>query len=175
MDKQHNTASYSMIKFSVASILFLFFLNINAQEKYTKLPETHGICPTIIVNDNIISNYDIIKNNKQFVAKISVMKDKPNRKDHRFYNLSENGIILVDLDQKVKSKSQCDLNRFFGLDKKNEVYVNGYLVEDTKYKIATESIIEIELIIPNSINKLKSKSINVWTLTKQERIEGCKQ
>lgn len=36
-------------------------------------------------------------------------------------------------------------------------------------------IIEIELIAPDSENKLGNKVINVWTLTEKERIDGCQR
>ena len=45
-------------------------------------------------------------------------------------------------------------------------------IENSDYKIATESIIEIEFIRPDSINKLKNKSINIWILTKKERMNN---
>jgi hypothetical protein len=32
---------------------------------------------------------------------------------------------------------------------------------------------EIELVEPDSENKLKNKAINVWTLTKEQRTNGC--
>lgn len=62
---------------------------------------------------------------------------------------------------------------FSELIKITEFNVNGYLIENSDYKIATESIIEIELIDPDSENKLANKAINVWTLTEKERIDGC--
>lgn len=155
-------------------MLVMFFTSVNSQEKYFKLTEATFHCPTIIINDNIISNNYFIKNNKELITKISVMKDTPDKKNHKLYNLSENGIIFIEFDEKIKTTSQYDLNIFFGLDKKREVYVNGYLLEDSEYKIATESIIEIEFVKPNPSNKLVNKSINVWTITNKQRQEGCK-
>jgi hypothetical protein len=34
---------------------------------------------------------------------------------------------------------------------------------------------EIELVEPDSDNKLERKAINVWTLTKEQRINGCER
>lgn len=159
----------------ISLIFILFVFKINAQESYIKLPNTKSSCSTIVVNDNIISNESFIKKNEKLITQMSVMKDKPNRKNHKFYNLSENGIVLVELDKKIKTKSQCDLNKFFGINKRNKVYVNGYLLENSDYEIAIESIVEIELVIPNSTNKLEDKSINIWTVSKEERINGCEK
>ena len=155
-------------------VLILFFLQVvNAQEDYIKLPKTKSDCPTIIINSNIISNQSFIKDNEKQITQMAVMKNKPNREDHRFYNLSENGVILVELDKKIKTKTQSDLNNFFGLNQKNKVYLNGYLIEDNEFEIATESIIEVELVLPNKENKLEHKSIIVWTISKENRMNGC--
>lgn len=157
----------------ITFIFILLFSNAYAQENYSKLPGIKNNCATIIINNNIISNESFIKNKKELIIQMSVMKEKPNRKDHKFYNLSENGVVLVEMKKRIKTKTQQELNRFFRINKKNKTYVNGYLIEDCDYEIATESIVEIEFIKPDSINKLKNKSINIWTLTKKERMNNC--
>lgn len=160
-------------KLMIVFICILSYSNIYSQENYSKLPGTDNNCPIIIINDKIISNESFIKNKEEFITQMAVMKEKPNRKDHKFYNLSENGIVLVKINKKIKTKSQQELNRFFGIHKKNKIFINGYLVEDCDYKISIESIVEIEIMIPDSINKLKNKAINIWTLTKTERDNDC--
>lgn len=129
---------------------------------------------TIMVDDNIIVNESVLAS-KENIAELSVLKDKPTRATYDFYNLSENGIVLVTLKKKIVSKTQAELNTFFGLDKDNSIYVNGYLIETSTYKIATESIVEVELVPPTAENKLTQKTINIWTLTQDERVNGCKQ
>jgi hypothetical protein len=162
-------------KLMITFICVLLFSNTYSQENYSKLPGTKNDCPIIIINNNIISNESFIKNEEEFITQMSIMKDKPNRKEHKFYNLSENGVILVKINKKIITKSQRELNRFFGINKENRIYINGYLIENSDYKIATESIIEIEFIRPDSINKLKNKSINIWILTKKERMNNCQK
>lgn len=158
------------------TLIFTFFLsNIYSQDSYSKLPGTKNNCPTIIIEKDIIANGNVIEIKKELITELNVLKDKPNRKEHKFFNLTENGIIFVTLNKKTAFKTQSELNNFFGIDKNNGVYVNGYQIENSDYKIATESIIEIELIEPDSENKLKNKAINVWTLTKKERIDGCQR
>ena len=162
-----------MIRITI-TILFLFFLSdINSQEIYSKLIFTKNNCPTYIVNNNIIANQKVIEIHKGFILDISVLKDKPTRDQDKIYNLTENGVVFIKLKNKLKYKTQNELNIFFGLNSKNNLYVNGYLLEESDYKIATESIIDIELISPNTENKFKNKTINVWTLTKEERTTSC--
>ena len=89
---------------------------------------------------------------------MSTFLDKPNRTDHSFYNLTAEGIVFFSLNKELTFKTQAELNLFFGINSKNGVYVDGYLIENAEYKIATESIVEIELINPNSKNGLKTKN-----------------
>ncbi|WP_441824457.1 hypothetical protein [Maribacter spongiicola] len=128
----------------------------------------------LLVDDTIISNNHIIAS-KEDIEEIAVIKDKPRRETHDFYNLSENGIALVILKKKIASKTQAELNTFFNLNANNSIYVNGYLIESPIYKFATESIVEVELVIPTAENNLKQKVVNIWTLTQDERVNGCKQ
>ena len=81
----------------------------------------------------------------------------------------------MSLKKKNAFKTQSELNEFFGIEKNNGIFVNGYLIEHSDYKIATESIIEIELVEPDSSNKLDRKAINVWTLTQEQRSTGCQR
>tara|TARA_R110000744_G_scaffold253944_2_gene369633 strand:- start:54 stop:449 length:396 start_codon:yes stop_codon:yes gene_type:complete len=126
----------------------------------------------LLVDDTIIANNHIIAS-KEDITEVRVIKDKPTRATHDFYNLSENGIVLMTLKKKITSKTQAELNTFFGLDANNNVYINGYLIESPIYKFANESIIEVELLTPTAENKLEQKVINIWTLTQDERLNGC--
>ncbi|WP_108805590.1 hypothetical protein [Aquimarina sp. Aq107] len=162
-----------MHRILITFIFTFFFANIYSQESYEKLPFTKTNCPTIIIEKDIIANESAIETKKELILEMSILKDKPNRKKHKFYNLTENGIVFVSLKTKIAFKTQAELNNFFEIEENNRIYINGYLIENSDYKIATESIIEIELVIPNSENKLDSKTINVWTLAKKERTNGC--
>lgn len=128
----------------------------------------------LLVDDTIIANKNIITS-KEDVTEVRVLKDKPTRETHDFYNLSENGIASVTLKKKIASKTQAEINTFFGLNANNSIYVNGYLIESPIYKFATESIVEVELLTPTPENKSEHKVINIWTLTQDERVNGCKQ
>ena len=153
----------------------LFFLGAYAQDSFKKLPLAAKInCPMLLIDEHIIANRNIITS-KEDIEELAVIKDKPRRETHDFYNLSENGIASVTLKKKIAFKTQAELNTFFGLDANNSIYVNGYLIEAAKYKFATESIVEVELVTPTTENRLAQKVINIWTLTQDERVNGCKK
>ncbi|WP_299800672.1 hypothetical protein [uncultured Maribacter sp.] len=153
-------------------VFTLFYLGAFAQNSFNKLPQAAKInCPMLLIDEHIIANKNIITS-KEDIEEIAVIKDKPSRELH-FYNLTANGILFAKLKKKIAYKTQAELNTFFGLDANNSVYVNGYLIESAKYKFATVSIVEVELMTPTTKNRLEQKVINVWTLTQEERENGC--
>ncbi|WP_116771066.1 hypothetical protein [Maribacter litoralis] len=153
-------------------IFTLFFLGAFAQDSFNKLPIAAKInCPMLLVDEHIIANKNIITS-KEDIEEIGVIKDKPSRETH-FYNLTANGILFAKLKKEIPNKTQAELNIFLDLDENNPVYVNGYLLEHNTYTIATESIAEVELVAPNKENNLAQTVINVWTLTQEERENGC--
>ncbi|WP_424002671.1 hypothetical protein [Maribacter sp. IgM3_T14_3] len=164
------------MKTTLTTLLFiLLHFNSFSQDRFIKLPQAAKInCPMLLVDDTIIANNHIIAS-KEDITEVRVLKGKPTRATHDFYNLSENGIALVTLKKKTASKTQAELNTFFNLNANNSVYVNGYLIESPIYKFATESMVEVELVTPTTENRLEQKVINIWTLTQDERVNGCKQ
>ncbi|WP_405400894.1 hypothetical protein [Maribacter sp. Asnod2-G09] len=153
-------------------VFTLFYLSAYAQDSFNKLPQAAKIsCPMLLIDEHIIANKNIITS-KEDIEEIGVIKDKPSRETH-FYNLTANGILFAKLKKEIASKTQAELNTFLDLDENNPVYVNGYLLEHDTYTIATESIAEVELVAPNNENNLTEKVINIWTLTQEERENGC--
>ena len=160
------------------TFLFILFgpLNIFSQEDYVKLPQAKTQNPSFIFNKNVIGNEYLIKRLgtseqevKDKIKEVSVLKDKQNRKLNDYYNLTEQGILFVDLKKSLISKTQSELKEFFGIDKQSEIYVDGYLLESKKYRIALTAIVEIEIVEPDTTNGLKSRALNIWTLAKNER------
>ena len=163
-----NNTFYTLILFTIS--------NLFAQENYTKLPSAKTQSPTFIFNEYIIGSEALLnslvtseKELKNVVKELSVLKGKPEKGRDDYYNLSEFGILFEDLKKKITSKSQSEINRFFGINPQNEIYVDGYLVEYKEYKIALASIIEIEFIEPEPSSKLEKRVLNIWTLNKNER------
>jgi len=153
-------------------IFILLHVYSFAQDSFNKLPIAAKInCPMLLIDEHIITNKNIITS-KEDIEEIGVIKDKPSRETH-FYNLTANGILFAKLKKEIPYKTQAELNTFLDLDENNPVYVNGYLLEHDTYTIATESIAEVELVAPNKENNLAQTVINVWTLTQEERENGC--
>lgn len=173
---QANCISIKLILKNSIYILILCTTNLLAQDNYTKLPSAKTQNPSFIFNEYIIGSEALLnsfgtseKELKKVVKEISVLKGRPKKGQDDYYNLSEHGILFVDLKKKIASKSQSELNKFFGLAPQNEIYVDGYLVESKKYEIALGSIIEIELIEPDLNNNHEQRALNIWTLIKNER------
>lgn len=161
----------------ITSLLILFVsLNLFSQDEYFKLPRAKTQKPTLIFNKKIIGNEFLMKqlgfseeevNEK--VNEIGVLKDKQNRELSDYYNLTEHGLVLLDLKEIPESKTQLELKEFFGLDKQNEIYIDGYLLEGKKYRIALSGVTEIEILEPDNANGLKTRVLNIWTIAKNER------
>ncbi|MEP2059289.1 MAG: hypothetical protein ABJJ05_15870 [Maribacter litoralis] len=159
---------------TISSTIIFILLHVYsyAQDDFNKLPIATNIsCPMLLVDEHIIVNINIITS-KEDIEEIGVIKDKPSRETN-FYNLTANGILFAKLKKVIPYKTQAELNTFLDLDENNPVYVNGYLLEHDTYTIATESIAEVELVAPNKENNLAQTVINVWTLTQEERENGC--
>lgn len=162
-----------MKKTALTFFICLFITFSYSQKRHKKLPKVNVKYPTIMINNYIIANQKFLDTKKDVIAGVDVLKDNSNKEQHSFFNLTENGIVFITVKKDILFKTQDDLNNFFKLPKNNDIYVNGYLLEHKNYKIASESIVEIEVIEPNSTNKLRNKILNIWTLTKKERSNGC--
>ena len=165
-----------MPKSIIIILSLLMCINLFSQNDYVSIKGAKTQKPSYIFNKNIIGNQNLMNSlgsSKEELLKVvndvSVLKDKQNRNLNDYYNLTEYGLIFVDLKDDIKSKTQSELNDFFELDNQADIYVDGYLIESKKYRIALTGIIEIEIIEPNTENGLKNKSLNIWTLTKNER------
>lgn len=148
---------------------------VNAQERtFIQLPNAKQNCASIIINPVTIANAKYLEKYKDDITEMYVQIDKSTRESFDLYNLSSHGILTVDLSVEVATKTQSELNKFFGLPHGSKVFIDGFLLEKPKYKIATKCIVEIKIVEPTRENGLAKKAINVWTLTKEERINGCK-
>ena len=155
-------------------LIILYSSNIYSQE-FIKLSNAKKENPTVIINSEIIASLQIIDSlDLQKIKEINVVKTVSNNNGHlnHFNNLSEFGLIFIEINKKIKSKTQSELNTFFGLSLDNPIYIDGYLIQNSEYEIATESINEIEKVLPNSENNLKTEILNIWTLDKFERQES---
>ena len=144
-----------MHKFITYLLISFISLSVFSQDKYFKLPQAKTQKPTYIFNKKIIGSELLMKrlgSSKEEILKkvnkISVIKDKQSREFSDYYNLIGQGVLFVDLKEKPISKSQSELNDFFGLNKQNEIYIDGYLLESKKYRISLIGVTEIEIVEP---------------------------
>lgn len=151
--------------------LILYFSSSISQNRYVKLDITKKDSPTYIYNKKIIGN-EIEIPNKDLISEIYILKDKPDKKRDKFFNLTEQGILFVDLKKKLKSTSQQELISCFGLKQKGKIFIDGYLLDNKYYEIATNSIITVDVINPNSKNGLEEKALNIWTVNKYARFDN---
>ena len=90
-------------------------------------------------------------------------------------NLGQYGLILVEMTfGKLDTKTQNEIRRFLDADTKTKIYIDGFLLMNEDYVIATKSIKEIEFISPNEQNLNEEKVINIWTLEKGRRLGDLK-
>ena len=52
------------------------------------------------------------------------------------------------------------MNSFFGLNEENDIYVNGYLIENKNQNISSESIVGIKLIKADNF-RVKKPVLNI--------------
>ncbi|MCG1034857.1 hypothetical protein [Polaribacter sargassicola] len=120
--------------------------------------------PILIINNSVIASIDLLnKTSSQNILELEVNKEKKLSSTYLFVeNEKSGGIIEVNIKEKFKVKSQKELNSFFGLNEKNDIYVNGYLIENKSFNILSESIVAIELVNANNF-KLNKKFLNIKT------------
>ncbi|MBB6108267.1 hypothetical protein SAMN05421821_102496 [Mucilaginibacter lappiensis] len=120
--------------------------------------------PLIVINDNIIGNLDGISPNE--IDSIRVLKDHATM-PARVKNLDKYGVIFVTLKkmENVKTKSVKEIKAWLGIINDAQFAVDGFLLEDENWLIATESIREINVIKNQDVSgHLTDVVINVWTL-----------
>lgn len=144
-------------------------------QNFEKLLYSKKDKPTVIINENIIANWEMINtlpNNS--IKEMTVMKSAQKGIDQyakTYPNLSQYGLILCKADLgKIETKTQNDVRTFLGADSKTKIYVDGFLLMNDNNLIATKSIKEIEFISPNEQDLNEEKIINIWTLTKDTRL-----
>lgn len=125
--------------------------------------------PLVIINDNIIGNLDSIKPAE--IDSIRVLKDHATM-PARVKNLDKYGVIFVTLKkmENVKTKSVKEIKAWLGIINDAQFAVDGFLLEDENWLIATESIREINVIKNQDVSgHLTDVVINVWTLDPGDR------
>ncbi len=128
-------------------MLFTSF-SIYAQNQNSKMSIMKSENPILIINDTIIGSIDLLnKISSNKVLELDIFKERKLSSTYLFIeNEKSTGIVIANINHEFDFKSQKVLNAFFGLNDKNDIYVNGYLIENKNQNISSESITRIELI-----------------------------
>jgi|TARA_B110000879_G_scaffold190348_1_gene254665 hypothetical protein len=142
-------------------ILSMGFSNY-AQNQNSKISIMKAENPILIINDTIIGSIDLLnKISSDKVLELNIFKERKLGSTHLFIDIEKSaGIITANINHEFKLKSQKELNVFFGLNEENDIYVNGYLLENKNQKISSESIVGIELIKADNF-RLKKSVLNI--------------
>lgn len=145
------------------------FVMAQSDTIYRHLAVMREGAPLIVTNDNIIGNLDGIKPDE--IDSIRVLKDHATM-PARVKNLDKYGVIFVMLKKTVniKTKSVKEIKAWLGVINDAKFAVDGFLLEDENWLIATEAIREINVIKNKDISgNLTNVVINVWTLDPEGR------
>lgn len=159
------------LKFSLLAVLISSISMFG--QNFEKLLYSKKNQPTIIINEKIIANWEMINSlPKDAIKEIRVMKSKQADSYAKSDpNLSAYGLILCKADVgKLETKTQKEIRQFLGADVNTKIYIDRFLLKDETHLIATKSIKEIEFISPNEEDLNEDKIIIIWTLTKDKRL-----
>ena len=134
-------------------LIFLFVgLSSNAQIDQKRIYVRDDQNMLLILNDEIIGSTDLLKAiPSSQIREMTIHKErKLSSAENLFYNKDKGGIILARTEFDIETRNQEALNEFFGLAPDTDVYVNGFLLENKNYRIASNSIAKIEIIEPDN-------------------------
>ena len=139
-------------------LILIFGFSNYAQNQNSKMNIMKAEKPILIINDSIIGSIDLLnKISTDKVLELNIFKERKLSTTYLFIENEKNaGIVIANVTHEFKQKTQKELNIFFGLNEKNDVYVNGYLIENKNQNISSESIVGIELIKADNFRTKKS-------------------
>mgnify|MGYP000076258709 FL=1 len=149
---------------SILTILLILAMGISsyAQNQNSEISIMKTEKPILIINDTIIGSVDLLnKISSEQVMELNIFKERKLGKTYLFIENEKNaGIIKANINHEFKIKSQKELNSFFGLNEENDIYVNGYLIENKNQNISSESIVGIKLIKADNF-RIKKPVLNI--------------
>jgi hypothetical protein len=149
---------------SILTILLILAMGISsyAQNQNSEISIMKTEKPILIINDTIIGSVDLLnKISSDKVMELNIFKERKLGKTYLFIENEKNaGIIKANINHEFKIKSQKELNSFFGLSEENDIYVNGYLIENKNQNISSERIVGIKLIKADNF-RVKKPVLNI--------------
>lgn len=118
--------------------------------------------PLVLINDSILGNFQLLNSvSKEQIVELDIQKSKEIGTKTLFLPEGRtSGLLVATVNKEFKTRSQQELNKFFGLEASNDIYVNGYLLEDKNFLVSAESIKKIE-VIPADDLFLKKDVLNI--------------
>jgi len=149
---------------SILTILLILAMGISsyAQNQNSEISIMKTEKPILIINDTIIGSVDLLnKISSDKVMELNIFKERKLGKTYLFIENEKNaGIIKANINHEFKIKSQKELNSFFGLSEENDIYINGYLIENKNQNISSESMVGIKLIKADNF-RVKKPVLNI--------------
>lgn len=147
--------------------LFLLFalvtLSAKAQNNHHRIYKSADQEMLVLVNYEVVGGMDLLKLiPPEAVSSIGINREERlASKDNLFQDgRATSGLVTAQADFNFQVKTQEELNEFFGLAPETEVYVNGFLLESKRYKIASKSIAEVEVLESDNVF-LQERVLNV--------------
>jgi len=141
-------------------ICFLGTLAVNAQVKHVKVVRDTET-PVFMINNQIIAGSSILKSiPEENFSEMQFFKDKAIGSKVLFIDQQNPGIVTLEIQKEFETKSQSEINKFFGLDSETDMYINGYLIEDKDLRLYSSSIAKVEVLEKDYL-RLESKVLNI--------------
>lgn len=143
-------------------LILILGISTYAQNQNSRMSIMKAERPILIINDTIIGSIDLLnKISSDKVIELNIFKERKLGSTYLFIENEKNaGIIIANINHEFILKSQKELNAFFGLNVENDIYVNGYLIENKNQNISSESIVGIELIKADNF-RLEKPVLNI--------------
>jgi len=143
-------------------IFLIVGLSSHAQSIQKTLYVTDYQNMVLILNNEIIGSLDLLKSiPSNQIQELTIYKEETlSSKENLFFNNDKGGIMVAKTEFDINTKNQEDLNEFFGLNANTDLYVNGFLLENKNYRIASNSITKIEIIDRGKLF-LKRRVLNI--------------
>ncbi len=143
-------------------LILILGISTYAQNQSSRTSIMKAEKPILIINDTTIGSIDLLNQiSSDKVVEMNIFKERKLGSTYLFIeNEKSAGIIIANINHEFKFKSQKELNAFFGLNEENDIYVNGFLIENKNQNISSESIVGIELIKADNF-RLKKTVLNI--------------
>ncbi len=148
------------------TFLFCFLIfNIKAQDTFAKLDNAKKGMYTVIVNEQFIANIDYLDSYRFYIQDYKIIEtDDEAYNDKIPSNFREQKTIWVTMKWDFESLYKMDVLDFFQLNNNTKVYVDGYLWEDTTFRLIKKAIVSIEVTELNA-----RQIISIWTINEKDR------